>query len=532
MNQQAFFSEDPSPDEVTNETTYKNIKEKLEKKEQILAEKAKKLPIIELKNLEKNFGSKKVLKSVNAKIYEGEFITILGPSGSGKSTILSLLGGFEYPTRGEIIFQGRDVKDLPSYKRPTSTIFQDYALFPHLDVKGNVKYGLKLIRKPVAELVEKYKDVLKQNQKAWSQKADAEMGKLDKTQAEYRAQLSGRALTSEEKKSLQAEYQSQIKAATSEAEKKEIKRVFKEKEKDLRTSMSSSKRKKMQKWLDDSDFKYSYWENFVNLKTEQFTKSKTSRALTRKEIDERVHLMLSLVGLQDSADSNILALSGGMKQRVALARSLAISPKILLLDEPLSALDAKIRSQMQKLLVSLQEELGLTFIFVTHDQREALELSSRVIVVRDGRIEQFDHPEKIYDFPVNKWVANFIGESNFFDGVYQGDGFVTFLNKTFKTIHTDKEFNKGDKVDVLIRPEDIHLNKKQGLFKGKVVNWTYKGSYYITDVEINDRVLQTESTDFFDVDQEVYLTWDIDDMHLMAIEEGTSKTSEFSPASV
>ncbi|OYD26639.1 spermidine/putrescine ABC transporter ATP-binding protein [Mycoplasma testudineum] len=451
----------------------------MSKKEIDFNKRLKTKPIIELKELEKNFGSKDVLKSIDLKIYEGEFITILGPSGSGKSTILSLLGGFEYPTRGEIVIQGKDVKDLSPNKRPTSTIFQDYALFPHLDVAGNVSYGLKLIRKPVDSLVEKMQPKLVKLKEQWKAKAKLEMNKLDKIQAEYIAKLE----------------------------------KFEKSDKNSKL-LNKKEHAKIQKWLDDSDFKYSHWENYVSLKTESFTHRHMSRALTKKEIDKRVELMLQLVGLEGNGKENINNLSGGMKQRVALARSLAIRPKILLLDEPLSALDAKIRTQMQKLLVSLQEELNLTFVFVTHDQKEALELSSRIIVVRNGKIEQFDLPEKIYDYPKNKWVANFIGESNFFEGIFRGDYQIEFLGKTFRTIQN--EFEIGQKLDVLIRPEDISISLSRGAFSGTVQDWTYKGSYYITEVKITEeKTLLVESTEFYDINTKVYLNWDIDDIHLM-----------------
>lgn len=506
----------------------KNIKEKIQQKELDLARRSQTKPIIELRDLEKHFDNKAVLKSVNLKIYEGEFITILGPSGSGKSTILSLLGGFEYPTRGEIIIQGKDVKDLPAHKRPTSTIFQDYALFTHLDVAGNIKYGLKLIRKPVPELVTKNKSKLENLQAQWAQKQAQKIKALQAIQAEYEQKLTLKEWSEQRESQFKSNFQKEFDAASSSEQKELVKKKYKKLELEERSLIPINERAKIQKWMDNSDFKYSYWENYTNLKKEQFERKHTTRALSKKEIDDRVNLMLKLVNLQGNNDKNILSLSGGMRQRVALARSLAISPKILLLDEPLSALDAKIRTQMQRLLVEIQEELGLTFIFVTHDQKEAIELSSRIIVIRDGNIEQFDVPEKIYDYPVNKWVANFIGESNFFEGTYQGDGKVKFLNRLFRTVHTDQEFSKEQVVDILIRPEDITLSVKQqeGFLSGKIINWTYKGSYYISEVDLGTQSVFTESTDFFDYDTVVYLRWDIDDMHLMKQETNNTITQE------
>lgn len=439
---------------------------------------AKKNSIVELKEVVKEFSSKVVLDNVDLTITKGEFVTLLGPSGSGKTTILRLIGGFEWATRGEIKFNNRDIKDLPPYKRNLSTIFQDYALFPHLNVEGNIRYGLKLKRVPKKTVNEKHINLLKKKIEIWTKKADLEMKKLDKIQEQY--------------------------------------------EKELETLKPKTLQyRKRQNWLDDSDFKYSYWENYVIQKTQAFENRYFKRKMTREEMDQKISEMIELVGLKGNENRAISQLSGGMKQRVALARSLVIEPEILLLDEPLSALDAKIRQKMQVLLRSIQQELGLTFIFVTHDQNEALALSDRIAIVRAGKIEQYDTPKQIYDYPKNIWVARFIGDSNIFDAKFVKGGNVKMLNSEFKTIHTEDEFPINSRVDALIRPEDIDIKDKEvksaKRIKGIIEDLTYRGSYYYIKVVVNDgQEIFVETAKKFEIGDTVYLSWTIDSIHLMA----------------
>ncbi|WP_426461407.1 ABC transporter ATP-binding protein [Mycoplasma hafezii] len=434
-------------------------------------------PIIELKEVVKEFEDKVVLHSVDLKIQRGEFVTLLGPSGSGKTTILRLLGGFEWATRGEIMFNGIDIKDLSPHKRNVSTIFQDYALFPHLNVEGNIAYGLKLKRIKKEEINEKHIKLLEKKKAIWTKKADAKMDELDKIQEQYTAELE------------------KLKPGTYQY-------------------------RKRQDWLDDSDFQYSYWENYVNQKVEAFENHYFKRKMTAKEMDEKIAKIIELVGLTGNEKKAISQLSGGMKQRVALARSLVIEPEILLLDEPLSALDAKIREKMQVLLRQIQQELGLTFIFVTHDQDEALELSDRIAIMRGGIIEQYDTPKNIYDYPVNIWVAKFIGNSNVFNAKILKNGNVRLLGKEFKTVHDFEEFNGENEVDALIRPEDIDILSDPKSVKGKLKGWIkeiqYRGSYYYLTVETDDEdIIYVETAKKFDLDEKVYLSWTIDSIHLM-----------------
>lgn len=429
-------------------------------------------PIIQLVDVVKEFEDKTVLDNVNLSINKGEFITLLGPSGSGKTTILRIIGGFEWVTRGEVKFFGKDIKDLSPHKRDVSTIFQDYALFPHLNVENNIKYGLRLKRIPKDDIPKSFYNKLKYQQKKWTKKATIEMKKLDKTMAQYEKILENQKLP-------------------------------------------EKKRNKYQSWIDDMDFKYSYWENFKDLKTENYEKRYLTRKITNNEMNQEVSEIMDLVGLKGNEKKNVNFLSGGMKQRVALARSLVIEPEILLLDEPLSALDAKIRQKMQTLLRDIQKELKITFIFVTHDRNEALQLSDRIAIIRDGKVEQFASPKDLYDYPVNKWVANFIGESNFFDAVFIDENKVKFMGKIFDTIH--KEFEPGENLDALIRPEDVYVTKvkAKSKFIGKIIKSTYSGSYYNYEVLVKNKIIKMETSINYEVGKEVYLDWYKDSIHLM-----------------
>ncbi|ENY53829.1 Spermidine/putrescine ABC transporter ATP-binding protein potA [Metamycoplasma alkalescens 14918] len=433
--------------------------------------------IIELVDVVKEFEDKTVLDNVNLQIKKGEFITLLGPSGSGKTTILRIIGGFEWVTRGEVKLHGKDIKDLSPHKRDVSTIFQDYALFTHLNVENNIKYGLKLKRIKKENVQKSFEIKLKTQKEKWRKYAEQKMQALDKEFEIYEKELS------------------------------------------TNSKLSRRKKEKYQQWIDDMDFKYSYWENYVDLKTETYEKRYLTRRINNAEMDEEVRQIMSLVGLSGNEKKNVNFLSGGMKQRVALARSLVIEPEILLLDEPLSALDAKIREKMQILLRDIQQKLKLTFIFVTHDRNEALQLSDRIAIIRDGKVEQFATPKELYDYPINKWVANFIGDSNFFDATFVKEGRVKFISKTFDTSHT--EFKPGQKLDALIRPEDIIITKTKAKAKltGQIIKSTYSGIYYNYDINVKGKIINVKTPSKHEVGKEVYLNWDIDSIHLMQKDE-------------
>ncbi|MGN1398605.1 MAG: polyamine ABC transporter ATP-binding protein [Erysipelotrichaceae bacterium] len=309
--------------------------------------------LIEFRNIVKSFDNQVILKGINLDIYENEFVTLLGPSGCGKTTLLRILGGFLDADSGEVIFDGKDIGDIPAYKREINTVFQRYALFPHLNVYDNIAFGLKI--------------------------------------------------------------------------KKQSKDV----------------------------------------------------------IEQKVNRMLSLIGLEGYGQRNINQLSGGQQQRVAIARALVNEPYVLLLDEPLSALDKALRKEMQYELKRIQQEVGITFIFVTHDQEEALTMSDKIVVMKEGNIMQIGTPTEIYNEPTNEYVAKFIGESNIFDGVMKDDYLVSFDDKDYKCV--DFGFRRNEPVDVMIRPEDLEIVARgRGMIPGEVKSVLFKGVH-------NEVMVQTVS---------------------------------------
>ena len=321
--------------------------------------------LIEFRNIVKNFDGQIVLKGINLDIYENEFVTLLGPSGCGKTTLLRILGGFLEADEGKVIFDGEEISQKPPYERELNTVFQKYALFPHLSVYENIAFGLKI--------------------------------------------------------------------------------------------------KKMSKDV----------------------------------IEQKVMKMLKLIGLEGYENKNTTLLSGGQQQRVAIARALVNEPKVLLLDEPLAALDLKLRKEMQYELKRIQQEVGITFIFVTHDQEEALTMSDKIVVMKNGEIQQVGTPQEIYNEPANRYVANFIGESNILTGTMLEDYKVRFDDITFD--YVDFGFRENEKVDVIIRPEDIDIvDVKDGKMTGEVLSVLFKGVHYEiivetvpgTSVTVNMRVIR------------------------------------------
>ena len=351
--------------------------------------------IIELKNVCKSFDGKQVVKDLSLSIRKGQFVTLLGPSGCGKTTLLRMIAGFETPTDGEIYIEGAPITSIPPYKRPVNTVFQKYALFPHLNVFKNIAFGLKLKRIP------------------------------------------------------------------------------------------------------DPNSK------------------KGVRRYTKAEIAEKVNRALKLVGLEDYGHRDVNSLSGGQQQRVAIARALVCEPKVLLLDEPLGALDLKMRKEMQIELKKMHENLGITFIFVTHDQEEALTMSDVVVVMSDGVIQQVAQPKKIYDEPANAFVADFIGESNILSGVMEKDYTISFLGRRLECV--DKGFEKNERVDIIIRPEDIRIvaGHGQGHFDGTVLSTVFKGTYYEMEVLAADYEFTVQSQSEFVPHSEVSLTIVPDSIHIM-----------------
>jgi len=317
--------------------------------------------LIDLQHIYKVFDGPAVLEDINLYIRKREFVTLLGPSGCGKTTTLRIIGGFEYPTSGTLLFEGKDIAALPPYKRKVNTIFQKYALFPHLNVYDNIAFGLKIRKAPDAE------------------------------------------------------------------------------------------------------------------------------------IRRRVGKMLELVNMSGYAKRGVDQLSGGQQQRVAIARALINEPEVLLLDEPLGALDLKLRKDMQLELKRMQQALGITFLYVTHDQEEALTMSDTVVVMRDGRILQIGDPKSVYDEPVNAFVADFIGESNIMRGTMVHDELVRFSGFDFPCV--DEGFGRDQPVDVVVRPEDIMIvGEDIGQITGTVQSVLFKGVHYEMMIDTGETTFKVHST--------------------------------------
>ncbi len=356
--------------------------------------------IIELKNVCKEFDGVSVVENINFYVRKGEFVTFLGPSGCGKTTTLRMIAGFELPTSGKILLNGEDISTLPPNKRPVNTVFQKYALFPHLNVFDNVAFGLKL--------------------------------------------------------------------------------------------------KRVETTIVDKNGK---------IKTKY-------KKLPKEVIAEKVNKALEIVDLAGFEKRSISTLSGGQQQRIAIARAIVNEPEILLLDEPLGALDLKMRKEMQLELKAMHKRLGITFIYVTHDQEEALTMSDTIVVMSDGTIQQIGTPEMIYNEPKNTFVADFIGESNIFTGVMPKDGQVRFCGKAFSCL--DGGFEKDEPVDVVVRPEDVEIkNTDEGILKGKVTSVTFKGIHYQILVQCGRYEIEIQSTSAPKVGETVGLTVQPDGIHVM-----------------
>lgn len=364
--------------------------------------------IIELKNVGKSFDDVVVVEDFNLEVKKGEFVTFLGPSGCGKTTTLRMIAGFEIPTEGQITLKGEDISKLPPYERPINTVFQRYALFPHLNIYDNIAFGLKLKTNEVT-----YK---KDN---------------------------GKIITRKEK-------------------------------------------------------------------------------LSKKEIDKKVKRALEIVDLEGFERRSVDTLSGGQQQRIAIARAIVNEPQILLLDEPLGALDLKMRKEMQIELKAMHERLGITFIYVTHDQEEALTMSDKIVVMSDGVIQQIGTPEEIYNEPKNAFVADFIGESNIFNGKVTDKLQVQFCDHTFTCVD---DFHIGTKVDVVVRPEDIVMKPKgEGMMDVVVDSVVFKGVHYEITVLSGDNEIVINSIYNAVVGDTISIDIDPDSIHLI---ENNLTTNDF-----
>ena len=344
--------------------------------------------LIRLNGISKAYDGETVLDNLSLEIHDKEFITLLGPSGCGKTTTLRMIGGFETPDTGDVFFDGKRINDVPPYERQVNTVFQRYALFPHLNVFDNIAFGLRLKKVPDTEIKEKVKE------------------------------------------------------------------------------------------------------------------------------------MLAMVNLKGFERRRVSTLSGGQQQRVAIARALVNQPKVLLLDEPLSALDLKLRKDMQNELKNIQQKTGITFVYVTHDQEEALSMSDTVVVMANGKIQQIGTPPDIYNEPVNAFVADFIGESNIVDGVMPADCKAKFAGHVFDCV--DGGFAPNEQVDVVIRPEDVDVvAPEKGMLKGLVTGVTFRGVHYEIIVDVAGFKWMIQTTDYVGENETIGLSIDPDAIHIM-------KKSEFS----
>lgn len=350
--------------------------------------------VLQLKNINKFYDEKQILKSIDLDVERGEFLTLIGPSGCGKTTTLRIIGGFEKPDSGEVIFDGKDISNIPPNERNINTVFQNYALFPHLNVFDNVAFGLRI------------------------------------------------------------------------------------------------------------------------------KKTKES------EIKKKVENALALVDLENYGNRDISRLSGGQKQRVAIARALVNEPEIILFDEPLGALDLKLRKRMQIELKNIQQEVGITFIYVTHDQEEALSMSDKIAVMNKGIIEQYGTPQHIYEEPVNAFVANFLGDSNIFRGKMVDRSKVNFLNHDYPCVD---RVEPGKDVSVMLRPEYLYLSENANL-KGKVVRSMFKGTYYDIRVSGDDFSINVHHPEDIALGTNVCVAIDADAIHVM--EERVSQSELVEPNGV
>ena len=351
--------------------------------------------LIRLNGVSKAFDGETVLDHVSLDIHDKEFITLLGPSGCGKTTTLRIIGGFETPDTGDVFFDGKRINDVPPYERLVNTVFQKYALFPHLNVYENVAFGLRLKKTPEAE------------------------------------------------------------------------------------------------------------------------------------IKTKVQEMLSMVNLKGFERRRVTTLSGGQQQRVAIARALVNHPRVLLLDEPLGALDLKLRKDMQNELKRIQRQTGITFIYVTHDQEEALSMSDTVVVMANGQIQQIGSPVDIYNEPENAFVADFIGESNILDGIMLSDYKVRFSGQTFVCV--DKDFAPREKVDIVVRPEDVDVVPvEKGMLTGTVSSVTFKGDYYEIIVDVQGFKWMLETSDYVAPDAVIGLHIEPEAIHVMKKSEYSGMFGDYS----